>query len=400
MAQTLRRTKAGIPIGFDDDASYLSRFEKHLVRQTMAVPREVALCPSVAAAQYATLFFLLRARDLSLISVWSPTFLMELLKLLWSRREELSGDIATGWITSGSASQESTLIRRRYKPLGRRADDLRRVFHAANDVSQCVRAIWPSLALVSCWADGPSFVHANNLRQYLPGIEIQPKGLLATEAFVTVPLIARAAAALAIRSHFFEFQAVDTDGTHDNRHTLLSDKLREGGRYRVVVTTEGGLYRYQLHDEVQVVGFKNDVPLLRFTGKTDCLSDMVGEKLDAAHVEAVLQAAFTELELTPTFARLRVNAASSPRYILQVAAPRLSENQSLQHRLCAAVEAGLEANPGYRYARALGQLGPLTIEVMDQQQADEATAGRVGQRLVTGQRLGDIKPATVYHEGA
>jgi hypothetical protein len=234
----------------------------------------------------------------------------------------------------------------------------------------------------------------------LPGIEIQPKGLLATEAFVTVPLIASAAAALAIRSHFFEFQAVDMDGTHDDRHTLLADELREGGCYRVVVTTEGGLYRYQLHDEVQVIGFKNDVPLLRFIGKTDCLSDMVGEKLDAAHVEAVLQAAYTELQLTPTFARLRTNGVFPPGYVLQVAAPLLSESQPLQHRLCAAVEAGLGANPGYRYARDLGQLGSLTIEVMDQQQADEATAGRVGQRLVAGQRLGDIKPATVYDEGA
>jgi hypothetical protein len=400
IGQRARRTTAGIPVGFDHDASYLGPFARHLVQQTMIVPQGVAQYRSVTAAQYTTLFYLLRAPDLSLISVWSPTFLTELLKLLWMRRDELCNDVARGRITESCVTQPGSVTRRLYRPLPERADFLRRVFRDAGDVSQCVSVVWPSLALVSCWADGPSLVHANHLRRYLPGVEIQPKGLLATEAFVTVPLVSHAAPALAIRSHFVEFQAVDSGSNHVDPQTVLADELSLGRRYRVIVTSEGGLYRYQLQDEVQVIGFKRQVPLLRFVGKTGGISDLVGEKLDAAHIEAVLHASYRALQLAPTFARLLPERSAPPYYVLQIAAAALQKNTLLQNRLRDAVDSGLCENPAYRYARELGQLDPVRIEVLNQQTADEATASRIAERVASGQRLGDIKPATVYHKRA
>jgi len=275
-----------------------------------------------------------------------------------------------------------------------RAEDLRRIFRGAEHISQCVHAIWPSLALVSCWADGPSLVHANNLRQYLPTVEIQPKGLLATEAFVTVPLLREAAPALAIRSHFFEFQSAGVAGRENDSRPLLAHELVEGRRHRVIVTSGGGLYRYQLQDEVEVTGFMDEVPLLRFVGKTDDVSDLVGEKLSAAHVGSILQAAFHELQLTPTFSQVRPDHASPPCYVLELTATALGENPPLQERLGEIVETGLANNPGYRYARATGQLGALKIKVLSQQQADAVTSNRIVDRLATGKRLGDIKTTT------
>jgi hypothetical protein len=277
-----------------------------------------------------------------------------------------------------------------------RVEQLRRTFRDAERVSQCIPAIWPSLALVSCWADGPSLVHANNLRQYLSGIEIQPKGLLATEAFVTVPLVSLAAPALAIRSHFFEFQPARVGAVSDDLQPLLADELVEGEHYRVIVTTEGGIYRYQLHDVVEVAGFHGEAPLLRFIGKTDDISDLVGEKLAAAHVEAVLQAAFREWRLLPTFAQLRAVQSSPPGYLLQLVAPGLYENPPIRAQLCQSVENGLGTNPGYRYARAMGQLRPLEIELLDPRQAEAITSRRISDRVVAGQRLGDIKPVSLY----
>ena len=47
------------------------------------------------------------------------------------------------------------------------------------------------------------------LRELFPQVEIQPKGLLATEGCVSFPLTRRPAPVLAVRSHFFEFQEID-----------------------------------------------------------------------------------------------------------------------------------------------------------------------------------------------
>jgi hypothetical protein len=107
------------------------------------------------------------------------------------------------------------------------------------------QSIWPRLRLISCWADAHAALHAESLRQFLPRVPIQPKGLIATEAFVTLPFAGRHP--LAVLSHFFEF--VDHRGD-----ALLAHELKTGAEYRVVVTTGGGLYRYCMQDRVRVDG--------------------------------------------------------------------------------------------------------------------------------------------------
>ena len=389
--QVDRRTKAGIPIGFETDAQYLSRWEKSLVQKTTIVPPEVVNAPSIAAAQYSTLFHLLRARDLSLISVWSPTFLTALFHVLTANWEQLVHDVSIGRITFDSRSS-CPLAKRQYQPLTNRADELRCIFRNTANPSHCAPEVWPSLAMVSCWADGPSFVHANNLEEYLGDIEVQPKGLLATEAFVTVPRVTCVGAALTIRSNFFEFlPASATAGTNGSR-CLLAHELAVGEHYQVVVTTDGGLYRYQLHDEIEVVGFHRQAPLLRFVGKTDEISDMVGEKLHAAHVQSILQRAFREFSLRPTFSQLRPLQSTPPRYVLQLVDSGVDQDSLLRTRLCETVERGLDGNPGYRYARAMGQLQPLQVEVIDQLVAEELVERRIAECVAAGQRLGNIKP--------
>jgi hypothetical protein len=60
-----------------------------------------------------------------------------------------------------------------------------------------------------------------------------------------------------------------------------------------------------------------------------------------------------------------------------------------------AVERGLENNPGYKYARMLGQLRPLKIELIDQAEAAELAARHATERASSGQRLGDVKPTSL-----
>jgi hypothetical protein len=381
-----RRTAGGVPIGFDDDAAYLSTVERRLVRRTMAVPPEVAQCPTVASCLYATLFFLLRERRLSLISVWSPTFLSQILTELWRQREKLCDDIAAGRISFEENHTKAPLSGWRVKPQPQQAAALRKIFSQADDISQCIREIWPHLALVSCWADGPSATYAEHLRSQLNGIELQPKGLLATEAVVSIPLASHGAGALAIRSHFFEFlPAPPADA-----QPVLAHELELGSRYRVVVTTQGGLYRYQMNDEIEVVGRHHATPLIRFVGKTDATSDLVGEKLNAAQVEAAMKAGCHALGLTPHFAQLMAER-NPPGYVLRLCDQALQSDVALSSRLCHLMQESLALNPAYRYAIELGQLAPLRVESIGREEADRCVERYLSSRLAAGQRWGDVK---------
>src|SRR5262249_43150680 len=121
-------------------------------------------------------------------------------------------------------------------------------------------SIWPRLATVSAWADGASRGYAQRLQEMLPHAPLQPKGLMATEGALTLPRRGSPYPAPALTSAFLEF--VDDAG-----QAFACDELTEGTSYRVVMTTPGGLYRYDLGDRVACRGHVGGVPRLEFTGR-------------------------------------------------------------------------------------------------------------------------------------
>jgi hypothetical protein len=390
LAYNQRSTPAGVPIGFDDDASYLGNVERLLLSQTMAAPPAITQCDSLESAFYATLFFLLRCPQLALISVWSPTFLSGMFQLLHAHAEQLCYDVAQGEISRPLPPPLAT----RFTPQPTRADQLRAILLAPTRSPDWVRHAWPGLAVVSCWTDGPSTSFAAQLQQQLPDIEVQPKGLLSTEAMVSIPLLHHPGASLAIRSHFFEFQPVDDGGASTNGAPLLAHELEPGGQYRVVVTTSGGLYRYQTMDQVRVVGFYNQIPQLRFVGKCDRTSDLVGEKLNAAFVQSVLEETFAKLNVVPQSVELAAQCRENPYYLLRLVDARLAQDHSLCERLRTEIETALRTNPQYAYAIDAGQLGHLQIE------ANGADAGNpASQPSASGNSAqlhhGNFKPSTL-----
>ena len=147
------------------------------------------------------------------------------------------------------------------RPLQQRAADLR---HAGPNN---LHGVWPRLRVVSCWGDAQATLPARELQRRLPGVVVQSKGLLATEAFVSIPF--RGAHPVAIRSHFYEF--IDDGGA-----VRLAHELQRGGSYRVVVSTGGGLGRERLGDLVEGDGFVDHTPSLRFLGRSGNVSALCG----------------------------------------------------------------------------------------------------------------------------
>jgi GH3 auxin-responsive promoter len=363
------RTSA-IPIGFDDDCEYLGAWSKRLLAAAMVVPGSLKRIPCVDTSRYVTLLLMLRRRDLSLISVWHPSFLELLLRDLVSRFDELVNDVAAGTCAVADRCPQSLHPLLVAQPNPARARQIARI-----GPSNLTR-LWPRLAVVSCWADGHSAHSAAALSRKLPDVLVQPKGLLATEGVVSIPFAGQHP--LAIRSHFLEF--LDNDGLGH----LVAD-LKLGQTYSVVLTTGGGLWRYRLNDLVQVTGLVARTPSVRFIGKVGLVSDRVGEKLSEGFVASVLSRLFADHPSPPTFALL------APDRHDDILRYNLYANCDVPAGARAALDDRLKANPQYAYARALGQLSDPRCIVVG---ADAYE--RYAQRLLAlGQRMGDIKPAAL-----
>jgi len=367
-----RQSSGGIPIGFDDDTAYLGRIERHAIKRLLAVPAELAKTNDLVQFRYQTLLHLLAAEDLTLISIWSPTFLLLLLSQLEARGADFCRDLR-------SARQNQSR---------QRADELTRIFESKASMADKLRLIWPRLALISCWADGASARYLDELIALFPNVGVQPKGLLATEGFVSFPLAHRDGAALALRCHFFEF--ID-----DRGDLRLAHQLECGKRYEIVITTGGGLYRYRLGDVIEVVGYENQCPLLRFVGRGDGVCDRVGEKLNETHVRDALERIFAEHNLAPRFAMVVPVDAPQRGYRLYLQERNGELTSAKLAQVRAGVEAELTQNPYYDHAVRIGQLAKLEVFGLSSN-GDSAWTVYERECLKRGQKLGDIKPAILH----
>jgi hypothetical protein len=328
------------------------------------------------------LLYLLARPDLSIISVWNPTFLQLLLEPLEGWWQQLIDDLKSGHVNLPQAPGERGVIT--IKPKSRRVEQLAKI-----DPTDYT-AIWPGLKLISCWMDGPAGPYAEALRQLFPGVIFQGKGLISTEAFVSFPVVGLSGAALAINSHFFEFLPMDTDTqTVHEGDPHLAHQLGNGERYSVVVTTGGGFYRYHLQDIVEVVDHYQQIPLLRFIGKTDQVSDWFGEKLNERFVATILSEVFQSFNLDPLFALVAPTEEGGGfhyRLYLELSEEQLRELD--RAGMIAAFESKLYGNFHYAYCRKLGQISHVDL-YMIARDAQEAYLSACQGR---GQRLGDIKP--------
>lgn len=330
-------TKSGLRVGFDDDAEYFDPVTRRAIGKLMAVPSTVARLPDIETWRRETWRALLNADDLGLISVWSPTFLLGLVAWLRAHPERLP-----------------LRVRRRVDALGLTA-----------------RALWPRLQVVSCWTEGASVDFLPELRAFLGDVHVQGKGLLATEGVVTVP-IEGVGAVPAVDSHLIEFRELRSD------RMVCTKDVEPGGRYSPVITTSGGFWRYQLKDVVVCTGRWHQLPVLAFEGRLDRVADLVGEKISEGNArDALIAGGFVG-----DFALLAPSrpAGRSPHYVAYVDGTADA----------AKIEASLLTLHHYRYARDLGQLGPVeVVRLRDGRAAWERMC------LARGQRLGDLKPTAL-----
>jgi len=362
-----RFTSAGIPIGFDSDSAYLGTFGKWLVDSVMAAPNAVKNISNIDSFRYVTLLYLLRQPDLRLISVWNPTFLSLLLAPLAEWWECLLRDIERGTVSLGDVD-----LRLTPKP------KLARALRALSPTDY--ESLWPHLGLISCWRDGASGPYARLLEEMFPHVRLQGKGLLATEAFVSVPIVGvpEGGSVLSINSHFFEF--IDEAG-----ECLLAHQIEKGKTYSVVITTGGGFYRYQLHDILEVVGHWKQIPCIRFVGKEDHISDWFGEKLEERFVANTLEQMFAAYGISPAFAILAPeDSVNGFHYALFI------ESNHFDHDLGKDLDDALRTNFHYDYCRKLGQLGAVQIV-----NVTRGTERYLHACQARGQKLGNIKPSVL-----
>ncbi|MGL5080371.1 MAG: GH3 family domain-containing protein [Microcoleaceae cyanobacterium] len=335
----------GFEKNLKDDSEYLNWGLKLVLKPFLVALNGLGSARNAMEFKHQLAINLILAQRLEIISIWSPSFLITILNYIQENREILCQKLQT------------RLSLKRVQILSSQRIDWEK--------------LWPHLKLISCWNSAMAADSAKHLNSYFPTVMVQGKGLLATEAPLTIPLIAAQGYIPVLQEVFFEFE--DSQG-----QIYHLDQIQTGKVYSMIVSQKGGLYRYRIGDRVSVSHFYQHTPCLEFLGRTQTTTDLVGEKLHCDFVAAVLASLSLQ---AATFKTLIPVRQPMPHYLLL-----LDQTSQSVEEIAQQLDQALMQSYHYRYARQLGQLAPVTVQVSSQIPEILAT-----QRLTSGTRWGDVK---------
>lgn len=322
-----------------DDSSYLSPLQRRVSRTIFCTPYGAGCISDPLKHASLTLLAMLSARDLGLISVWHPSYLLILLEQAAETADELAAALSGGdWGDN-----------RKHEPMPDRAREVLAALKRRD-----FAALWPRLQVISCWDQARAAGDAARLRTLFPRVDVQGKGLLATEGIVTLtwPDGRHVAASLSHTLHFRAYSEAD-DATADDAFIPL-DGVRRGGVYTVFLSTGNGSELYPLNDVVRCSRFLARTPCFDFLYRSGGVCDLRGEKLHTGQAERLIAELERRFALLFSFAML-IPAQTLDRYIFQYDCAAPQDPAAMTD----AMEDILKRNIYYNDARCKGQLKPV-----------------------------------------
>ncbi len=184
------------------------------------------------------------------------------------------------------------------KPNPERADELAalKVKYGTNLLP---KHYWPNLRVINAWVQGNFAILVKKLKEYFPVTTvIRSFGYQASEGRFGISLDNHWNYSLLIPTQYF-YEFIPVDKCDDEKpEALLYHELELNERYFVIISNVSGLYRYDMNDIIEVVGFHNKAPLIHFVQKGAGIVNIMGEKLAEEQVIKATQKTALETNLT------------------------------------------------------------------------------------------------------
>jgi hypothetical protein len=144
------------------------------------------------------------------------------------------------------------------------------------------KELWPDLCLISCIKSRANMFYIEKLKKLIGNeIEIRDPGIYASEGRISLAIAEDGISGIpVINYNFFEYIPLN------KKKVLTVEQLELNQLYRVIMTTNEGLYRYDIGDIIKVVGFLKKVPLIVFYDRDNFLN-IAGE---LAHENIIVEA--------------------------------------------------------------------------------------------------------------
>lgn len=310
-------TAAGIPYGPVTVGSY--RMNRRLCEIAFAQPFAAMEIGDSLSRHYACILFALANREVRGMSSNFPMSILRICRILEENAESLIEDIAKGtiapWIELSPQIRGN--LEKRWRSNPARAAELRSILRSEGRLTP--KSIWSKFSFIGTARGGTSDFYFERFPEYFGDTSVFG-GVYGTAegTFAVYTDFNQDGAVLALESGFYEFIPADQWEAAEPK-TLLACELKAGEYYRILVTSYSGVYRYDIGDVVQVVGFLENTPLIVFRHRRGGLLSSTTEKTTEFHVAQTLQVLQQEFGLTlDDFCVMLSDREFPSRYLLNI----------------------------------------------------------------------------------
>jgi len=260
------------------------------IRKKYTIPACVNDIPDYTARYY-TMMRLGVGQDITFIVTANPSTMLEFAKSAVDHFDEIIEDVENGTLSEKYDIPEEVRkeITANLKPDPKRAEFLRKV--KAEHPEPQFKDFWPNLQFLNTWKCGNTKIAADKVAAMIPQhTYYQEIGFAASECRFGLVLDDTVDTILFPNMNYYEF-VEESDMESENPRFYRLHELKKGVRYCIYVTTFSGLYRYNMHDMIEVGGFFKTTPKIHLVQKVNGIVSITGEKLyEKQFIDAVHQA--------------------------------------------------------------------------------------------------------------
>lgn len=308
-------------------------------------------------ARYYALMRMGIERDTRLIITANPSTLVEMQTNANEFYDDYVTDIEHGTVSTRFPIPDEirAALEAYTKPNPERAAELRKLKERYGTVLP--KHYWPNMQVVNIWFCGNTRIYFEKIRDsFPPDCVFHEFGYFSTECRSGIVLKSNTQdTVLFAHKMYFEF-IHESELDSPNPRIYQVDEVKEGQRYCMLVTTPAGLYRYNMTDLLEITGFYNQFPTLRFIQKVNGTINLTGEKLhERQFIEAVHETEKKTGKIAPFFVGFADPHKSNYKFYFEFADQTVSVTEA--EEFTAYLDKCLQDyNSEYREKRGSGRL--------------------------------------------
>jgi len=319
-------------------------------------PGDVFSIPDYKSRYYAIMRMGIE-RDTHIILTANPSTLVEMQSYANDYLDEFCEDIRKGTLSDKYPipAEIRSVLEAKLKPNPKRAAELLKLRETYGTLLP--KHYWPNLQIVNVWFCGNAKIYYDKVRDSYPSQTVFHEfGYFATECRAGLVLKSNCPdTTLFCHKSHFEF-VHESDLDNPNPKIYQAWELEVNKRYKMIVTTCAGLYRYDMHDLLIVTNHYNEFPQINFIQKLNGVTTITGEKL---HEDQFIAGVHAAEKITgkkaPFFVGFAEPLKSSYKFYYEFEDQHLSMGEA--EKFTEQVDLYLkDANPEYKEKRGTGRL--------------------------------------------